>query len=266
MLENPRPIYSNELYHYGVMGMHWGIRRYQPYPSDYKGDGKFTGQRTVKNRQKDLNEYAGLSATLAKHHERKADRRIKKMNEYNSKLKEKYGDIGKADERELRKSSLYSAKAKDSTRTRDFWKAEAKKAGNDAKKYYNQYSAKGIKTQKPYENIDKARSGYIRRAVGINAARQAALLPVAYAGGVGIGAATAALGGSASAAGLLGGAYGAGLQGRHYANVLGGRYGLTNFGRVAKARYANDNFDANKYTNKLKAKIKAEKARKKYLK
>ena len=40
---NPRPPYSNELYHYGVKGMKWGIRRYQPYPSDYHGNGRYIG-------------------------------------------------------------------------------------------------------------------------------------------------------------------------------------------------------------------------------
>ena len=39
--------HANELMHHGIMGMHWGIRRFQPYPSDYNGQGKYVGKDTV---------------------------------------------------------------------------------------------------------------------------------------------------------------------------------------------------------------------------
>ena len=32
--------YQNELYHYGIPGMKWGIRRYQPYSEKPRGSGK----------------------------------------------------------------------------------------------------------------------------------------------------------------------------------------------------------------------------------
>lgn len=38
--------HESELYHHGILGMHWGIRRFQPYPKGYDGDGKFIGKTT----------------------------------------------------------------------------------------------------------------------------------------------------------------------------------------------------------------------------
>ena len=55
--------YGPTLCHYGVEGMHWGIRRYQPYPKDYKGAGKFVGRVNRTMEKMERNERRLKSAT-----------------------------------------------------------------------------------------------------------------------------------------------------------------------------------------------------------
>ena len=79
--------YSKELMHYGVQGMHWGVRRYQPYPKGYKGDGKFKGDELrIANKQRFK---VAREATLAGKNLRSANKKALKY-EFDTENQEKF--------------------------------------------------------------------------------------------------------------------------------------------------------------------------------
>lgn len=123
---------SNEIYHHGVIGMHWGIRRYQPYPSGYRGDGKFIGRSNIKN-AKSTRFDTIRTATL--------DARAK---QYAAKR------VSKAFEQYSRDSTVQNERAlKEAKRTYNHWKKKSDKSTartiKIVKKLQQDYGTKSIK-------------------------------------------------------------------------------------------------------------------------
>lgn len=90
--------YEEFLQHHGIMGMHWGIRRYQPYPKGHKG-GKEIGK--AERRKKKISKIGARSEKKLKKIASKRDKNAQKAQKlWNKGDKKNYGFLGSEEKAE----------------------------------------------------------------------------------------------------------------------------------------------------------------------
>lgn len=100
-----RPLSPNELYHHGIMGMKWGVRRYQNADGSYTSAGRERYGKAVDTAFKPGKDGKASNAEKIARSSNDIVNEVKKTRDNNSKRKSdrKYSDLSKLSDSELNK-------------------------------------------------------------------------------------------------------------------------------------------------------------------
>jgi hypothetical protein len=139
-------MYEDQLMHYGVMGMHWGIRRYQPYPAAYDGDGKYIGDKALKNKLRKARGDMYYARDNATNLGRAMLYSKKKLKKYADKANRKTSEDTDFAKRSTRKAEINAeAAAKTHAEIAKAYKNAEKYANNMIKEFKKQYGDENVR-------------------------------------------------------------------------------------------------------------------------
>lgn len=144
--------FSKSLCHYGVIGMKWGLRRYQPYPKGYTGSGKYTGSKGKLTKEY-KREFKADNKALRKA-VREASGLGRAMSEANRDLDRSNKRLGLANQR-LERESDRSFRTRNNEKTVSRIGKEASLNKETAKRLTERYNSAEKKAEKMISDIRK---------------------------------------------------------------------------------------------------------------
>lgn len=136
---NPTNLCEEVLEHHGILGMKWGVRRYQPYPDNYSGDGKFVGKKSARAERRQARHVA------------KTNTRIKNAVDTGNKKKlKKYKDEMSPEEYEKKYAETVKNGIDNAVKDRD--KSALKKYKDDLNKREYQHQKNRIEFKEAIDN------------------------------------------------------------------------------------------------------------------